>query len=170
MQIRKEQPADIQAIFNLHYAAFKNHPMHVPGSEPTEPQIITQLRATHALSLSLVAEKQNSLVAHIAFSPVELTPQQQGWFLLGPVGVLPQNQGQGIGSTLIRRALQQMQDQGAQGIVLVGEAHFYSRFGFESSPTLLYEGVPNQYVLGLAFGEQRPEGTIVPHPAFTQHA
>jgi putative acetyltransferase len=50
--------------------------------------------------------------------------------------------------------------------VLVGEPSYYERFGFRSRPNLAVDGVPQEYVLALPFGESRPSGTVMFHEAF----
>ncbi len=166
MHIRNEQPGDAEAITRIQYAAFKGHPMHKPGAEPTEPAMVERLRADGALSLSLLAEDGQAALGHIALSPARIGAAASGWYLLGPVGVVPERQGQGIGSALVREALDRMRAAGALGVVLVGDPAFYARFGFRSLPGLAYPGVPGQYVLALAFTRAAPEGEISAHAAF----
>lgn len=68
MKIRHEILADKKTISNIHYTAFKNHPQHAPGAEPTEHLIVERLRAANAMTLSLVAEKKANCSA-ILLSP-----------------------------------------------------------------------------------------------------
>lgn len=121
MNIRTERISDITTISNLHYAAFKDHPQHPPGAEPVEHLIVERLRAAGDLTLSLVAEVDGVVTGHIAICPTTVGGNARGWFLLGPVVVLPQQQGQGIGSALVREAADRMRKQEAAGIVLVGD-------------------------------------------------
>jgi putative acetyltransferase len=166
MLIRDERPEDVSRISQIQYAAFKGHPVHPPGSEPVEHLIVERLRASDALTLSLLAEVGGDVVGHIALSPAVVGDDPDGWFLLGPVGVLPHLQGQGIGSALVREALRHMRDIGATGVVLVGDPGFYTRFGFANVAGLIYRGVPDQYVLGACFGGKALQGEILAHEAF----
>ena len=170
MQLRAERPGDASYITAIHFAAFRNHPMHAPGSEPLEPCIVERLRATGALALSLVAEVDGEPVGHLALSPTVVGKARSGWFLLGPIGVLPQRQGRGIGTALVRAACARMRDRGAAGIVLVGDPGFYGRFGFVNLPGLGYRGVPDtaaRFILARGFGKTPPAGEIIAHDAFT---
>ena len=88
MQIRNERPDDAPVISQIQYAAFKGHPTHAPGAEPTEQHIVEHLRAAKALTLSLVAEVGGEAVGHLALSPAVVGQDRTGWFLLGPVGIL----------------------------------------------------------------------------------
>lgn len=165
MKIRNETSDDIVAISQMHYAAFKDHPQHLPGAEPTEHLIVERLRQAGALSLSLVAEEDGMIIGHIAMSPAEVGGTN-GWYLVGPLGVSPQRQRQGIGSALMREAMAGMRAMGAAGIVLVGYPAFYRRFGFTSHPGLTVMNVPSPNVLGLSFGDVFPQGEIMHHEAF----
>lgn len=51
--------------------------------------------------------------------------------LLGPIAVHPTRQGEGLGSFLIQESLSSARSQGWQRVLLVGDAPYYSRFGFE---------------------------------------
>ncbi len=178
MHIRDERPGnqqDSRAIIHIEYTAFKGHPMHAPGAEPTEHLIPGRLRASGNLTLSLLAEVDGEPVGHVALSPAvvgedHVSSDRAGWHLLGPVGVLPPMQGRGIGSALIREALRRMRNAGALGVVLVGDPGYYTRLGFACVPGLHYPGVPDQYVLAVRFGHRQPQGDIIAHPAFAEQA
>lgn len=166
MLIRDEQPDDAFRISQIQYAAFKGHPVHAPGAEPFEHRLVERLRASGALTLSLLAHVGGEAVGHSALSPAVVGEARGGWFLLGPVGVLPRRQGQGTGSALVLESLRRMRDRGAAGIVLVGDPGFYARFGFGAARGLVYRGVPDQYVLAACFVGKAPAGEILAHEAF----
>jgi putative acetyltransferase len=50
--------------------------------------------------------------------------------VLSPLGVLPEYQGRGIGSALVRHGLEAIASQGAPVVFLEGDPGYYSRFGF----------------------------------------
>ena len=50
--------------------------------------------------------------------------------LLGPVAVHPTHQGEGLGGFLIHQGLQAGREKGWARVMLVGDAPYYSRFGF----------------------------------------
>ena len=72
----------------------------------------------------------------------------------------------GIGKALMHEALSRLRSRGAAGCVLVGNPAYYERFGFQSYPELTHEGVPQQFVLALPFGENVPRGAVKFHEAF----
>jgi predicted N-acetyltransferase YhbS len=50
--------------------------------------------------------------------------------LLGPVAVHPTRQGEGLGGLLIETSLERAGPQGWGRVMLVGDAPYYSRYGF----------------------------------------
>jgi putative acetyltransferase len=166
MLIRPEAPGDHAAIRAINIAAFSGHPF----SRQTEHLIVEALREAGALTLSLVAEAdgepQGEVVGHIAFSCATIGGRDLGWYLLGPVAVLPGLQRCGTGSALVRAGIDALQGLGAQGCVLVGEPAFYTRFGFRQALCLSYPGVPPEYVLCLTLAGGEPKGDVEHHAAF----
>jgi putative acetyltransferase len=165
ISIHTETPADVDAIREINIAAFLVHPV----SHQTEHLIVDALRVAGALEVSLVAHLGDRAVGHIAFSKTEVG-SSQGHYLLGPVAVLPDSQGNGIGSALVSAGLEELRSRGADGCVLVGDPGFYERFGFRGLPGLTYEGVPAEYVLGLSFCANSPVGEIHANEAFSIEA
>jgi putative acetyltransferase len=161
IRIREEQAADAAAIDPVIAAAFKKH----PRSDQRESLIVRALRDAGALTIALVAEEDHTIVGHVAFSPVEIAGAQ-GWHALGPLAVAPVRQNAGIGSALVRAGLDELRAKRARGSVVVGEPGFYTRFGFAREPGLTCAGVPDEYVLALAFAENAACGRVVHHPAF----
>ncbi|MAY31961.1 MAG: N-acetyltransferase [Rhodovulum sp.] len=51
--------------------------------------------------------------------------------LLGPVAVHPTHQGEGLGALLIQDSLERARNIGWERVLLVGDAPYYARFGFE---------------------------------------
>jgi len=161
--IRPETPADFAAIREINIAAFLHHPF----SQQTEHLIVEALRAAGALEISLVADVDGEVVGHIAFSRASVGEASEGLYLLGPVAVLPERQGRGVGRELIEAGLGELRSRGASGCVLVGDPDFYRRFGFSSYPGLTCHGVPDEYVLFLPLASVAPTGEVVHHPAFS---
>ena len=166
MIIRPEIANDCDSIQNILITAFADH----PHSHQTEHLIVDALRTSDALTVSLVAEIDGSVVGHIAFSPVKINGIGCKWFALGPVAVLPGFQRQGIGRGLIEEGLKTIRSLAAEGCVLVGDPDFYCRFGFHHNPALVLEGIPPdcfKYFMCLPMTEQTPEGHVTHHSAFS---
>ncbi len=164
--IRPEAPDDAEAIEAVTVAAC----CEVPHSSHTEQHIVRALREAGALSVSLVAECDGEVVGHVAASKVTLSDGTPDWFGLGPVSVLPAWQGKGIGSALVMECLARLRERGAQGCVVLGEPGYYTRFGFRVVPGLILPGVPPAYFMALDWADDRPQGEVAYHPAFTATA
>ncbi|HUG58520.1 MAG TPA: N-acetyltransferase [Candidimonas sp.] len=164
ISIRPETAADIPIIEALTAAAFLNaqHTSH------TEQFIVNALRAADQLTLSLVAEEESKVVGHIAVSPITISNERAQWYGLGPVSVSPERQGQGIGSGLIRQALAELRRLGAAGCVVLGDPHYYGRFGFTATSNLVLPGVPPEYfqAILLNLNATSPTGVVSYHEAF----
>ena len=159
--IRKERPADEQAITALIDAAFRD----APHSDGTEAAIVERLRADGDLALSLVAA-EGSLVGHVAFSPVTLSDGTPRWYGLGPVSVIPLRQRAGIGSALIEEGLERLRQMDAGGCVVLGDPAYYRRFGFAHDAALAYPGPPPEYFQRMILSGPAPQGTVSYAPAF----
>jgi putative acetyltransferase len=160
--IRRETDADIGAISDVTVSAFKT----LEISNHTEQFIIAALRATKALTVSLVADMDGRVVGHIAFSPVTISDGTRNWYGLGPVSVLPEYQRQGIGKALIKEGLSRLKGVSARGCCLVGHPDYYKKFGFKNMPGLVHEGVPPEVFLALSFDGHTPQGTVTFHQGF----
>ena len=163
MWIRWEQPEDIADIRYITEAAF----LPMKHSNQAEAEIIDALRAANVLTISLVAVEDDAVIGHVAFSPVTITGQPDGWYGLGPVAVRPDSQRQGVGEALIRKGLTRLEELGAEGCVVLGDPDYYVRFGFETVPGLELAGVPPEYFQCLTFGGRKPpHGKVAFHAAF----
>ena len=154
---------DVQSIHKLTVAAF----LEAPHTDHTEQFIVKALRESGALSLSLVAEDNGHVVGHVALSPVAISDGTQSWYGLGPISVLPIYQNKGIGSQLMRAAIQALKDIKAKGCVLLGDPGYYHRFGFKPEEGLVLPGVPAEYFQALLFTGDLPQGIVTYHESFS---
>jgi putative acetyltransferase len=162
VQIRNETGADVPAIEAVAAAAFLN----APHTDHTEQFIANMLRNAGKLTISLVAEAEGAVIGHVAVSPVSISDGASGWFGLGPIAVIPEHQRRGVGSRLVSEALRILRERGATGCVVVGEPPYYSRFGFQPDPNLVFPDVPPEYFQAISFGSSRPRGVVSYHEAF----
>jgi putative acetyltransferase len=123
--IRQEHPADLAAIREIHRRAF--------GQEQ-EGAIVDALRAHGAMTLSLVASVSDRIVGHILYSPARVGDLVGA--ALGPMAVLPEDQRQGIGSSLVETGNEQLRQACCPFVVVVGHPAFYPRFGFSPGRTV----------------------------------
>jgi len=160
--VRTERPEDIEAIARLTEAAFRTE----PHSSHTEQFIVNALRRSGSLTVSLVAVDSDTIVGHVAASPVAVSSGDAGWFGIGPISVSPDRQRQGIGSVLMKAALDELQHLGGIGCVVLGEPGYYGRFGFQADSRLELPGVPQKYFQAVVFRGEVPEGIVHYHKAF----
>ena len=122
--IRREEPRDADAVRRVNELAF---------GERTEANLVRELTAASASTLSLVAEKDGYVVGHILFSPVTIeTPAGQVTAIgLAPMAVLPDQQRKGIGTRLVQEGLAELRRLGHEVVVVVGHPDYYPRFGFK---------------------------------------
>ncbi|MCD6328842.1 MAG: N-acetyltransferase, partial [Candidatus Cloacimonetes bacterium] len=139
---------------------------NIPVDHLTEHFIILALRTAGALTISLVAEIDDKVVGHVAFSPITISDGTKDWYGLGPVAVKPGFQKQGIGKALINEGLSLLKKRKAKGCALVGDRNYYKHFGFKNYPQLIHEGVPQKVFLVLPFTEAIPTGNVTFHKAF----
>ena len=122
------------------------------------------MRASSALSLSLVAEDGGEAVGYLAASGARIGAAS-GWALIGPLAVLPSRHGEGIGSALMVEAIRLLRPA-FKGAALVGHPRYYGRFGFRSFPGLVLPVYPPEVVQALPFDGAEPAGALIHHPAF----
>jgi putative acetyltransferase len=123
MIIREEQPEDQAGVYEVEALAFGRN---------AEADLVDELRKNGKVTLSLVAEEEGKILGHVLFSPgwIEGPGGKTAVEGMGPVAVVPDRQGQGIGSALIREALKQMRQAGRRLIIVEGNPRYYIRFGF----------------------------------------
>ena len=163
MAIRPELPDDYESVRSVNLAAF-------PTS--AEANLVDALRGVDSEVHALVAEIEQRVVGHILFSPVAIsTCPQLRWTGLGPMAVEPGQQRSGIGSALVHAGLKACAARGMQGVVVLGHANFYPRFGFRPASEfgLRWEHghAESFFALELEPGSHAPAaGVVTYHPAF----
>ena len=102
------------------------------------------------VKLCLVARDGDGiLAAAVRYWPVQVSGQAA--LLLGPIGVHPTRQGEGLGALLIGDSLERARRAGWLRVLLVGDAPYYGRFGFARLDAVVMPPPANpDRVLGLA--------------------
>ncbi|HEV2890410.1 MAG TPA: N-acetyltransferase [Frankiaceae bacterium] len=120
--MRPETAADAEAVHALHAAAF---------GRVVEADLYTALRRDgDDLPASRVGLLDGVLVASVVVSRAWVGDAPVA--ALGPVGVLPEHQGRGYGSEVVRAAVAAC--AGEPLVALLGSTAFYRRFGFAADP------------------------------------
>jgi putative acetyltransferase len=165
IEIKAERPEHMPLIRELLCTAF-------PTSD--EADLVNELRDAGALTISLVAIDQGTVIGHIAFSPVTIDPGRHPISLLGlaPLAVAPSAQGRGLGSKLVDEGLRACSQAGCDGVVVLGAPDFYQRFGFRSASErrlrCLFDAPAEAFMIAELNHDvvRFSEGTVRFHPAF----
>jgi predicted N-acetyltransferase YhbS len=84
-------------------------------------------------ALSLVALDGEALVGTVRLWTVQAGRKRA--LLLGPLAVDPTRRDEGIGAALMEEALRRAAAAGEELVLLVGDAPYYTRFGFQADAT-----------------------------------
>ena len=128
VHVRPEQPPDRDRIGAINDAAFGG---------PVEAGIVAAIRGTERWieGGSLVAETDaGEVIGHLLLSVGDLVADDgtvRPIWVLGPVSVLPEHQGRGVGAALMRAAIEVAREHQQPLVCLLGHASYYPRFGFE---------------------------------------
>lgn len=109
--------------------------------------------------LALSAERDGDLVATVRLWHVEAGGVPA--LLLGPLAVSPELQGEGLGKAMMREAIWRAACRGHGAVILVGDAPYYARFGFDPALTrrIAMPGpVERDRFLGLELRERALDG------------
>ncbi len=83
--------------------------------------------------------------------------------LLGPIAVHPTRQGEGVAALLMQACLTKAVEDGHERIMLVGDAPYYARFGFQRLDNVIMPTPTNPArVLGAALGADAWKGVSGP--------
>ncbi len=122
MLIRRETPADVARIDEVHRQAFTG---------AVEADLVHALRADAGWvpALSLVAEAPDgAVVGHVVCT--EGSIGDTAVVGLGPIGVLPAVQRTGVGSALMHAVIASADALGYPLVALLGHLDYYPQFGF----------------------------------------
>ena len=168
IEVRSEFLSDIEAREDLLDAAMGEGRFRKTSARLREGRM-------PAHGLSLIAEEDGDVVGTVRLWNVSAGGRDA--LLLGPLAVAPDRQSAGIGGRLMRAAIARAEELGHSAILLVGDAPYYSRFGFTTEATsklrmpgpyersrfLARELVPG--ALAGATGVLRATGALLPVPA-----
>jgi predicted N-acetyltransferase YhbS len=120
--LRQERPADVEAREALLDQAFGDTRYRKTSQRLRESRLPAE-------GLSLIAADGGRVIGTARLWSVVCGTGQPA-LLLGPVAVESSCRNRGIGAALVRRALRDARRLGHGAVILVGDAPYYSRFGF----------------------------------------
>ena len=152
MIIRSAEPRDHHEVRALLLSAFPS---------PAEANLVKQLRSDGDVAIELVAERHNRIVGHLLFS--RMTAPFRA-LALAPVAVLPDQQGQGVGSRLIEAGHERARREGWEAIFVLGEPAYYSRLGYSVTAAASFSSpYAGTYFMMLPLSEGLPQQGEVAH-------
>ncbi|KGX92021.1 GCN5 family N-acetyltransferase [Pontibacillus halophilus JSM 076056 = DSM 19796] len=130
--IRQETPQDMSRIEEVIKHAFLKEPL----SDQNEHHLVRAIRQCDGFipELSLVAlDETETIVGHLLLSKINIVKRDHAVdsLALAPVSIIPEYQRKGIGSMLIREALQRATTLGYSSVIVLGHEDYYPRFGFK---------------------------------------
>ena len=123
MIIRPETPADHDDIRKVVDDAF---------GDTITGDLVEAIRASDRFvpELSLVAVSGGQTLGHVMSSYVDVFPVGARVLQVGPLGVLPAQQRQGIGSALMHETVRIAEERDEPLLLIEGNPDYYGRFGF----------------------------------------
>lgn len=125
--IRNERASDIPARETLLGEAFGDSRRRKTSERLRQGRL-------PADGLAFVAVEDKSVVGTARLWNIAVGSGQPA-LLLGPLAVAASSRNRGIGGALVRRAVTEARRLGHGAVILVGDAPYYSRFGFTAEKT-----------------------------------
>lgn len=131
IRLRLEEPADYRLVEELTREAFWG--VNQPSCD--EHLLVHRLRKVPAFvpELDFVAEVDGKIVGNIMYSKAKVVDErgvEHEVLTLGPVSVLPEYQGKGVGKALLQHSISEARRLGYGAIVFYGHPDYYPRVGF----------------------------------------
>ena len=149
-RIEAETPADATGVDALVMAAFG------PGRFAMTAE---RLREGSQPGAGFVVKRDGEVVGSVRLWPVVVgdTPA----LLLGPIAVDAGRRSDGLGAELVQACVDQARTLDVGGVLLVGDAAYFERFGFVPAPEAILPGpVDRRRVLWLATGVDQVSGSV----------
>lgn len=157
MIIRDATSRDRDSVHSVVTAAF---------GQPAEALLVRRLQSDGDAVIALVAAEERRVVGHVLMSRM-VAPFPV--LALAPVSVIPEKQGEGIGSALISEALSRATRGRWLAVFVLGDAKYYARFGFSRTLAAGFESpYAGDHFMALALTDALPAmtGSLRHAPAF----
>ncbi|WP_446786507.1 GNAT family N-acetyltransferase [Macellibacteroides fermentans] len=157
IKLRKAKISDYKTTVELTREAFWNH--YVPGCD--EHYLLHIIRDADSFinELDIVAEIDGKIVGNIVYTKGKLVTDDgtcHEVVSFGPLAVLPEYQGKGIGGMLIEHTKAMAKELGYKAILIYGDPDYYSRFGFTAAEKFKIGTADNMYAAALLAIELLP--------------
>lgn len=157
IKLRHETVSDYRIVEELTREAFWNH--HVPGCNEHYLLHIMRNCDEFIKELDYVAEADGKVVANIVYCKAKIKADSGLYYdviTFGPVSVLPEYQGKGIGGMLIGHTKEIAKELGYRAILIYGDPGYYSRLGYVEAEKYDIRTSGNMYAAALQALELYP--------------
>ena len=152
VRIERERSGDAAAIDALVLAAFG------PGRFAKTAE---RLREAAALAAGFSAFEGERLIGSVRLWSITVGEARS--VFLGPIAVDASSRRGGLGAELVRACLEEAKALKLDGVLLIGDPPYFSRFGFAAAPQAVFSGpVDQRRVMWLAISEAEPVGAVHP--------
>ena len=137
ISIRLEAPKDHFEVENLTREAFWKTIWGTKAEEICEEHLLVhRIRncESYVPELNFIAEVDGKLVGHIIYTKSEIVDplgNRHETLTFGPLSVLPEYQGLGIGKALMMHTFQEAKRLGYRAVIIFGHPDYYPRVGFK---------------------------------------
>ncbi len=157
IKLRLEEEKDYRRVEEVTREAFWN--VYAPGC--FEHFLIHNLRKTKEFikALDFVATHGDKIVGNIVYVESKIIAnngKEDKVIGFGPVSVLPEYQGKGIGARLINHTAQLATAMGYKAILIYGDPEYYKRVGFTASKNYNITNKDKKYPAALLVRELYP--------------
>lgn len=160
VKLRQEKPSDYRAVEELTREAFWNN--HVPGCD--EHYLVHVVRDSEDFirELDIVAVDNDKIIGSIIYTKGKILKdngEEKEVICFGPISVLPEYQGKGIGKLLIENTKRLAKELGYTAIMIYGDPDYYSKVGFKPAEEFKIGTPDNMYAVALQ-GFELIEGAL----------
>ena len=152
VRILRERSGDVAAIDALVLAAFG------PGRFAKTAE---RLREAAALAAGFCAFEGERLIGSVRLWSITVGAARS--VFLGPIAVDAASRRGGLGADLVQACIEEAKAMKLDGVLLVGDPPYFSRFGFVAAPDAALSGpVDRRRVMWLPITEVAPVGAVRP--------
>lgn len=152
VRIERERSGDAAAVDVLVLAAFG------PGRFAKTAE---RLREAAALAVGFSAFEGERLIGSVRLWSITVGEARS--VFLGPIAVDAASRRGGLGAELVRACLEEAKAMELDGVLLIGDPPYFSRFGFVAAPQAVFSGpVDQRRVMWLPISQVEPVGAVRP--------
>ena len=152
IRIERERLSDAAAVDALVLAAFG------PGRFAKTAE---RLREASELAMGFCAYEGERLIGSVRLWSIMVGEARS--VFLGPIAVDATSRRGGLGAELVQGCIEEARTMGLDGVLLIGDPPYFSRFGFVAAPDAVFSGpVDRRRIMWLPITDVAPAGPVHP--------